>query len=88
MVEEDGNKENGGEGEGQSFEEAYAAVEEIIRELESGDLTLKESIQKYERAAKAVDRCYELLDKAQKKIEVLIKDAEGRITGRRDFESE
>jgi exodeoxyribonuclease VII small subunit len=63
-------------------------VEELVKELESGELSLQESIHKYEEAVKSMNRCYELLDQAQKKVELLIKDAEGRITGRQDFEAE
>jgi exodeoxyribonuclease VII small subunit len=58
-----------------------------VRELESGELSLKESIRKYEEAIKSMNRCYEMLDDAQKKIEILLKDAEGRLS-RQDFEAE
>jgi exodeoxyribonuclease VII small subunit len=71
-----------------SYEESFARVEELVKELESGELSLQESIHKYEEAVKSMNRCYELLDQAQKKVELLIKDAEGRITGRQDFEAE
>jgi len=77
-----------GEDETPGYEEAYSQVEELVRELESGELTLKESIQKYEQAVKAMNRCYELLDEAQKKIEMLTRDAEGRITSREDLGTE
>ena len=72
--------------EGPSYEESFARVEELVKELESGELSLKESLRKYEEAVKSMNRCYELLDQAQKKIELLVKDAEGRVTARQDFE--
>lgn len=71
-----------------SYEESFARVEQLVKELESGELSLQESIRKYEDAVKSMNRCYELLDQAQKKVELLIKDAEGRVSGRRDFEAE
>ena len=75
------------EEEGPSYEQSFARVEELVKELESGELSLKDSIRKYEDAVKSMNRCYELLDEAQKKIELLVKDAEGRIAGRQDFEA-
>ncbi len=71
-----------------SYEESFARVEQLVQELESGELSLQESIRKYEDAVKSMNRCYELLDQAQKKVELLIKDAEGRVSGRKDFEAE
>ena len=71
-----------------SYEKSFARVEQLVKELESGDLSLQESIQKYEKAANSMNRCYELLDEAQKKIELLLKSNEGRVTSRRDFEAE
>ena len=72
---------------GPNYEQSFARVEELVKELESGELSLKDSIRKYEEAVKSMNRCYELLDEAQKKIELLVKDAEGRIAGRQDFEA-
>lgn len=74
--------------EAPGYEESFARVEELVKELESGELSLEQSIRKYEEALKAMNRCYELLDEAQKKIEILVKDTEGRITGRGELEAE
>lgn len=85
---EDGAPEPAGqEEEKPSYEESFTRVEELVRELESGELSLKQSLQKYEEAVKSMNHCYELLDEAQNKIEMLVKDAEGRIAGREDFEA-
>ena len=70
-----------------SYEESFARVEQLVKELESGELSLQQSILKYEEAVKSMNRCYELLDRAQKKIEILLKDAEGRIQ-RQDFDAD
>ena len=74
--------------ESPDYEESFARVEELVKELESGELSLKASIQKYEEAIKSMNRCYQLLDEAQKKIALLMKDSEGIITGRQDFKTE
>ena len=76
------------EGEAPGYEESFGRVEELVKQLESGDLSLEQSIRRYEDAVKAMNRCYELLDEAQKKIEVLIKDSKGRVTGREEFKAE
>ena len=74
--------------ESPSYEDSFTKVEALVKELESGELSLKQSIQKYEDAVKSMNRCYELLDEAQKKIEILIKDAQAGITGRQNIEIE
>jgi exodeoxyribonuclease VII small subunit len=71
-----------------SYEESLARVEELVKELEGGELSLQESIRKYEEAVKSMNRCYELLDQAQKKMELLIKDAQERVIARQDFKME
>ena len=88
MAEEEIRENAPEEGERPEYEESFARVEELVKELESGDLSLKESIQKYEEATKSMNHCYQLLEEAQKKIELLVKDSEGVITGRQDFKAE
>lgn len=54
------------------FEKTLADLEKIVDELESGDLTLDESLAKYEQGVKALKQCYEVLRDAEKKVEVLL----------------
>ena len=54
-----------------SFEQALAAVEKIVHDLEEGTLGLSESLQKYEEGVKLLRRCYSLLEGAERKIELL-----------------
>lgn len=54
------------------FEKTLAELETIVDELESGDLTLDESLAKYEQGVKALKQCYEVLRDAEKKVEVLL----------------
>ncbi|HLV34723.1 MAG TPA: exodeoxyribonuclease VII small subunit [Spirillospora sp.] len=51
-----------------SFEAAYAELEKIIDQLESGDLTLEESVTLFERGRKLSDHCQALLDKAELRV--------------------
>lgn len=64
---------------GEKFEDYLRQVEEAVRQLESGKLGLEESIDKYENGIKAIKKCYEILEAAEKKIQLLIKDKEGRL---------
>ncbi|MDQ2066558.1 exodeoxyribonuclease VII small subunit [Xinfangfangia sp. CPCC 101601] len=63
-----------------AFEEAMAALEAVVNQLERGDVKLDESISLYERGAKLKKRCEDLLKDAQEKVEK-IRLAEGRVVG-------
>lgn len=65
--------------EGPKFEETLAELEAIIVELESGKLSLDKMLVRYENGVKALDICRKILDKAEKKIEILVKDADGKL---------
>ncbi len=55
-------------GEPGSFEEALAALEETVRRLESGGLTLDESTGLYERGVRLARYCSERITAAELKI--------------------
>ncbi|OAG27343.1 exodeoxyribonuclease VII small subunit [Thermodesulfatator autotrophicus] len=61
------------------YEEALKRLEAIVHELEENDLPLEEALKRYEEGVKLVRHCEKLLNEAQKKIEVLLKDAEGHL---------
>jgi exodeoxyribonuclease VII small subunit len=61
------------------FEEYLTQLETLADELESGDLPLEEALKKYEEAIKALRLCQETLKKAEQRIEVLLRDAEGKL---------
>ena len=64
------------------FEDAISKLEEAVRMLEGGTLTLDESIEKYEDALKYVKICNDTLDKAEQKVRILTESADGSITDR------
>lgn len=68
-----------------SFEDALKELERIVSRLESGDASLDESIQLYERGDKLRLRCAERLDAAQARIEAIRLDADGKPVGTRPF---
>lgn len=63
-----------------SFEEAMAALETVVGQLERGDVALEASIAMYERGAALKAHCAGLLAKAEEKVE-LIRAQEGRAVG-------
>lgn len=60
-----------------SFEAAFAELETIVARLESGDLSLEDSVTLFERGRKLSDYCQTLLDKAELRVNQLTN--EGRI---------
>ena len=60
-----------------SFEAQLADLEEIVRQLEAGEKPLDESLALYERGVAALKACHGVLDRAEKRIRVLVKHAGG-----------
>lgn len=63
-----------------SFEEAMAALEQVVNQLERGEVALEESIALYERGAALKKHCADKLKAAEAKVEV-IRAQEGRAVG-------
>lgn len=59
-----------------SFEQAMAKLETITTELEKGELDLDASVSKFEEGMQLSKKCSELLDNAEKRITILLKDGE------------
>ncbi|MCI8518602.1 MAG: exodeoxyribonuclease VII small subunit [Clostridia bacterium] len=57
------------------FEEAIKKLEEISKELESGNLSLDESVNKFEEGMKLSKTCTKILNEAEKRINILINNA-------------
>lgn len=62
-----------------SFEESMKRLEEIVAELEKGDLSLDVSLQRYEEGIRALRHCESILKKAEEKIQILLQDEEGNL---------
>lgn len=62
------------------FEEAMLELEQITRSLESGEMTLDESIKAYERGIELKKICSAILEKAEKKLEYIKKQKDGSLT--------
>lgn len=56
----------------ETFEESMEKLENIANELEKNDLSLDESIKKFEEGMKISKHCKEIIDNAEKKITILV----------------
>lgn len=70
-----------------SFEKALSELEGIVEKLEKGGLALNESLALFEKGVKLARFLREELEKAEKKIDILLKDEKGNIK-REAFELE
>lgn len=59
------------------FEHSLKELESLVEAMESGDLTLEESMQHFERGIKLTRSCQKALSEAEQKIKLLLKDAGG-----------
>ena len=62
-----------------SFEDALGQLEELIDQIESGEIGLEESLKRYEQGTALIKRCRSVLDGAQKKIAELSAAANGGL---------
>ena len=63
-----------------SFEQAMKQLEQIVQDLESGDMPLEKAIKKFEEGIQLSKFCTEKLDESEKKITILMQDATGNIS--------
>lgn len=72
-------REKPSEDERIDFEGALAELEEIVHALEDGEIGLSESLARYEKGVVLLRQCYNMLEGAQRRIELLTAvDTEGR----------
>ena len=60
------------------FEDALARLETIVGQLEKGDLPLEESLKIFEEGVRLSKGCLKMLEEAERKVEILLQDKDGR----------
>lgn len=66
-----------------AFESALEQLRAVVGELENGNLSLSDSLEKYEQGVANLKLCYDALNQAQRKIELLVDlDEDGNTTTR------
>ena len=61
-----------------TFEASLEALEQIVHELEQGDLPLETSLELFERGIGLSRQCQERLNQAERRIEILLRDNQGQ----------
>lgn len=61
------------------FEKDLERLEKVVEALEEGGLTLDESLKRFEEGVRLARRCEKALTEAERRIEILVKDAKGEV---------
>lgn len=64
------------------FEDALQRLEGIVTRLEAGDLPLEEALAVFEEGVRLTKLCSQRLTEAERKVSILLKNAEGRLEER------
>ncbi len=71
----------------EKFEDKLEKLNNIVEKLESGNISLDESLKQFENGTKLLGECFKSLDKYNKKIQILTEKKDGE-TELSDFEPE
>jgi exodeoxyribonuclease VII small subunit len=71
----------------EKFEEAMEKLEEIVRRMEAGEMTLDESLKAFEEGIKLSRLCAKKLDEADRRVDLLLRQQEGELVTK-PFEGE
>lgn len=63
-----------------TFEQALKNLEQIVQDLENGDMPLEKAIKKFEEGIQLSKYCSSKLDESEKKITILLQDAAGNVS--------
>jgi len=75
-----GNDQDGSTERTPTFEEALAQLDAIVQELEDGQIGLAEGLTRYEHGVKLLRHCYQLLERAERRIELLNRvESDGQV---------
>ncbi len=69
-----------------SFEDAMRELEQVVGQLERGDVALEKSIELYERGATLKAHCEDALKKAEEKVAAITLDSDGNPAGLKPVE--
>jgi len=64
----------------EKFETALKKLEEVVKKLEGGELSLDDSLKAFEEGVKLSGFCSRKLNDAEKRVEVLVKQKDGTFT--------
>lgn len=64
----------------QTFEEAITQLGDIVRKLDTGSTSLDEAMELFEKGIKLTKECNKMLDEAEQKVNILIKNTDGSVS--------
>ena len=70
--------------EKKTFEQSISELEQIVSQLEGGNVTLDESLELFEKGMKLSKSCQQMLDAAEKKVSILMTNDDGEVV-KEDF---
>lgn len=70
--------------EKKTFEQSISELEEIVSQLEGGNVTLDESLELFEKGIKLSKSCQQMLDAVEKKVSILMTNDDGEVA-KEDF---
>ena len=62
-----------------NFEQSLQQLEQIVNQIERGEVSLEESIEKYAHGVELIKKCRAILNQAEKKITLLAQNEEGQL---------
>jgi exodeoxyribonuclease VII small subunit len=71
-----------------TFEMAMKQLEQIVQDLETGDMPLEKAIKKFEEGIQISKYCSEKLDESEKRITLLMRDSDGKNASEIPFATE
>ncbi len=64
-----------------NFEKTFLELEELVNEMEDGDLSLEESLKYFEKGMLLTKNCQQALNEAEQKVKMLLKENNNETLG-------
>jgi len=64
----------------EKFEEALGRLEELVKKMEAGDMTLEESLKAFEEGTRLARFCAKKLDEAERRVDLLLRQGDELVT--------
>jgi exodeoxyribonuclease VII small subunit len=64
----------------EKFEEALGRLEELVKKMEAGDMTLEESLKAFEEGTRLARFCAKKLDEAERRVDLLLRQGDDLLT--------
>ena len=64
----------------EKFEEALGRLEELVKKMEAGDMTLEQSLKAFEEGTRLARFCAKKLDEAERRVDLLLRQGDELVT--------